>query len=820
MELPSISSTTSISDNADLRNYYEKLLFKNNSGKSLTDLQNRVSNSDDTPKEAFDFINGFKNRGTAAAGNNESLAKGRVPAFSGLRMTPLENESRNFFGSNNNTNVSKFRDMFSNYNIADKGDQNDNSSAGTVPNSNGAAASQTQAQNNSSSPFNDFALPELHKFQSNPAQENNNSNATWGNPRTLLSDFEAQQRRNEGRRSSYISDTLIHGQNEGSNSMPPLTSSNSARHNSTAVGGMDSFYTNAYNQSRKGPNDDYMHINNFTPPNSAPYSYKNYSNILPMFSNLNIGTDPNYNNQMLNGNRGQQQQANANMIGHDMAQYPYGNLKQQHNQHQQQQAHQQQKSQQQQQQPQQHQQQQQQQQYQIRYNNNYNHSSQNDHSKNQQMNEQNNKQNTKNHILPSSLDFSICKANYEELQTESGLLLLAGRQIVSTPILHQLYLECGVNYFSSEKVFAFTDFIKSQLANAETASPGSKNTILEFLDYLKNCNSGYFGKGDKPVKDNESPGNSSGSNNLSYKPLVLVSLKNGKLELLSTPQTTNLLMKRGDLVIIDGDRGKDLVLVIEPAVDLNLALFVNFLKKKIHFDSLITNRSQHISNSKFIELLVNSKDGQSSEINPKLYDIVELTELIIPSKQVLRFATPWEVSTNLHNKFQDELRAMHIARSKLNVLNDSINNGTQQDGEKHENATQKSGNKTALNIKILNAEFQFDRKKLTFYYVCEERNDFRDLIKELFKFYKTRIWLCALPNNLEVDTKYYDAEHKELNMYQDMIEAGHQSEIPETLSKVDNSTTVAPPLNRLELDDFQIGVYKELVNQLFNTNHQ
>ncbi|KAL3230439.1 Protein PSP1 [Nakaseomyces bracarensis] len=810
MELPSISSTTSISDNADLRNYYEKLLFKNNSGKSLTDLQNRALNKQDSDDSTlkdpkFDFINGFKNRNsTAAAGGNSSgntaepLAKGRVP-FSGLRMTPLENEQRNvnpgIYSNVGNNNVSKFQDMFSNYNIANKNaSQNDNlTSTGTS-----ASSTNGQSQNGShSSPFNDFAMPELHKFQSNPVRENRegiNSINTWENQRTLLSEFEAQQSRNEGRRSSYISDTLIHGQYD--NNIPPANNDN-ARHNSTAVGGMDAYYNNTYKQNRKTSNDDYMNVNSFTPTNSAPYSYKNYSNILPMISNLNISSEANYNNnQMSSMNQRVPQQINPNMRGasQDMHPYPYSNMKSQHDQ----------------------QQKPLQQQYQMRYNNNYNHNSQNDHAKNQQSNDQNNKTNSKNHIMPSSLDFSICKANYEELQSESGLLLLAGRQIVSTPILHQLYLECGANYFSSDKVFAFTDFIKSQLADADSISKGTPNTILQFLEFLKNCNSGYF-KGDKQAKDGGSPGNNSSSNHLSYKPLVLVSLKNGKLELLSTPQTTNLLMKRGDLVIIDGDRGKDLVIVVEHAVDLNLALFVNFLKKKIHFDSLITNRNQHISNYKFIELLVDSKDGQSNDINPKLYDIVELTELIIPSKQVLRFATPWEVSTNLHNKFQDELRAMHIARSKLSVLNDSITNG-QQENEKAENNTLK--NKTALNIKILNAEFQFDRKKLTFYYVCEERNDFRELIKELFKFYKTRIWLCALPNNLEVDTKYYDAEHKELNMYQDMIEAGHQSEIPETLSKVDNSTTVAPPLNKLELDNFQIGVYKELVNQLFNTNHE
>lgn len=108
---------------------------------------------------------------------------------------------------------------------------------------------------------------------------------------------------------------------------------------------------------------------------------------------------------------------------------------------------------------------------------------------------------------------------------------------------------------------------------------------------MKNCNLNYNPQSDAFISTAVSNASSTGaaksknstSMHLHYKPLVLVSLKNGKLELLSKPQTATLILKRGDLVIIDGDRGKDLVLVVEPVVDINLALFINFLKKKIHF---------------------------------------------------------------------------------------------------------------------------------------------------------------------------------------------------------------------------------------------
>ncbi len=46
-----------------------------------------------------------------------------------------------------------------------------------------------------------------------------------------------------------------------------------------------------------------------------------------------------------------------------------------------------------------------------------------------------------------------------------------------------------------------------------------------------------------------------------------------------------------------------------------------------------------------------------------------------------------------------------------------------------------------LPMVILDAEFQYDRHKLTFYFESSRRIDFRDLVSELFSQYKTRIWM-------------------------------------------------------------------------------
>jgi cell fate regulator YaaT (PSP1 superfamily) len=46
-----------------------------------------------------------------------------------------------------------------------------------------------------------------------------------------------------------------------------------------------------------------------------------------------------------------------------------------------------------------------------------------------------------------------------------------------------------------------------------------------------------------------------------------------------------------------------------------------------------------------------------------------------------------------------------------------------------------------LAMDITGAEFQFDGKKLTFYYTATKYVDFRDLVRGLFRIFGTRIWM-------------------------------------------------------------------------------
>ena len=88
---------------------------------------------------------------------------------------------------------------------------------------------------------------------------------------------------------------------------------------------------------------------------------------------------------------------------------------------------------------------------------------------------------------------------------------------------------------------------------------------------------------------------------------------------------------------------------------------------------------------------------------------------------IVRKATPLEVSQFHGIQAELELRAVVIARQKR---------------LEHD-----------LPMTIVDAEYQFDRKKLTFFYEARKRLDFRDLVRDLYKTFRTRIWLEKVEDN-------------------------------------------------------------------------
>ena len=89
-------------------------------------------------------------------------------------------------------------------------------------------------------------------------------------------------------------------------------------------------------------------------------------------------------------------------------------------------------------------------------------------------------------------------------------------------------------------------------------------------------------------------------------------------------------------------------------------------------------------------------------------------------KRIIRLATHDEVSLlSLKREEEDEL--LKICRTKVR--------------------------QRGLPMNVVDAEYQFDRHKLTFFFEAEGRVDFRELVRDLFSIYKTRIWMQQLDKN-------------------------------------------------------------------------
>lgn len=83
--------------------------------------------------------------------------------------------------------------------------------------------------------------------------------------------------------------------------------------------------------------------------------------------------------------------------------------------------------------------------------------------------------------------------------------------------------------------------------------------------------------------------------------------------------------------------------------------------------------------------------------------------------KVTRLATVLEVSQLQGVQTELEMRAVEVAQEKV---------------VEHQ-----------LPMRIVDAEYQFDRKKLTFYYQSQHRLDFRNLVRDLYKTFRARIWM-------------------------------------------------------------------------------
>ncbi|KAL4069145.1 PSP1 C-terminal conserved region-domain-containing protein [Scleroderma yunnanense] len=173
-------------------------------------------------------------------------------------------------------------------------------------------------------------------------------------------------------------------------------------------------------------------------------------------------------------------------------------------------------------------------------------------------------------------------------------------------------------------------------------------------------------------------------------PLYIVEFKAGRTDLFYLTDLT-LDIRVGDLVIVEADRGKDLGTVVNDTITLKeVEAFEREQRERVAFGD-----GGPLSPG-------GQQGGSKKEINPKM---------------IYGKAQPQDTQ-QLITKLQDEIKALQLCQNKVR--------------------------QKKLPMEVIDAEYQWDRRKLTFYFVAEKRIDFRELVRELFRLYKTRIWMASL----------------------------------------------------------------------------
>ncbi|KII86307.1 hypothetical protein PLICRDRAFT_43902 [Plicaturopsis crispa FD-325 SS-3] len=175
-------------------------------------------------------------------------------------------------------------------------------------------------------------------------------------------------------------------------------------------------------------------------------------------------------------------------------------------------------------------------------------------------------------------------------------------------------------------------------------------------------------------------------------PLFIVEFKAGRTDLFYLTDLS-LDVRVGDLVIVEADRGKDLGKVVNDSITLaEVEEFQKQQQARVGFGD-----GQPMSPGGAAP-----PSGGKKEINPKM----------------IYGKAQGQDTQLLATKIQDEVKALQLCQSKVR--------------------------QKKLPMEVIDAEYQWDRRKLTFYFVAERRIDFRELVRELFRLYKTRIWMASL----------------------------------------------------------------------------
>ncbi|KAK0674726.1 hypothetical protein QBC41DRAFT_5018 [Cercophora samala] len=204
--------------------------------------------------------------------------------------------------------------------------------------------------------------------------------------------------------------------------------------------------------------------------------------------------------------------------------------------------------------------------------------------------------------------------------------------------------------------------------------------------------------------------------------LYIVLFKCSRADVFYIQEGTGLSVKPGDLVIVEADRGTDLGTVARDNVDWQTAK-----EAKEHYAEeqyrwlMMYSQNASSQDGAGAGLMAASNGLQGSAVGgmgpPSQNHMQEPSSGELKPKLIRRLAQPHEIH-GLREKEGQEAKAKRVCQQKV---------------KEH-----------GLNMEILDAEFQVDWKKLTFYYFADSYINFNSLVTDLFKIYKTRIWMSAI----------------------------------------------------------------------------
>ncbi|PHH66640.1 hypothetical protein CDD81_6477 [Ophiocordyceps australis] len=205
--------------------------------------------------------------------------------------------------------------------------------------------------------------------------------------------------------------------------------------------------------------------------------------------------------------------------------------------------------------------------------------------------------------------------------------------------------------------------------------------------------------------------------------LHVVLFKCARADVFYIQEGTGLTVKPGDLVIVEADRGTDLGTVAKDNVDWQAAK-----EHKEHFAEehykwlMMYSQGAAAAHEGVSSAYITAPSGcQPSAIGgmgpPSQHHLQEPSAGELRPKLIKRLAQNHEIHA-LRDKEGQEAKAKRVCMQKV---------------KDH-----------GLNMEILDAEFQMDWKKLTFYYFADSYINFNSLVTDLFKIYKTRIWMSAI----------------------------------------------------------------------------